>query len=32
VTAGYNNLLINPSYGGAAPSAMAGLVGVVSMP
>jgi hypothetical protein len=31
-TAGYNNLLISPSYGGAAPPAMAGLVGVVSMP
>ena len=31
-TAGYNNLLINPSYGGAAPPAVAGLVGVVSMP
>jgi hypothetical protein len=31
-TAGYNNLMINPSYGGAAQPAMAGLIGVVSMP
>jgi hypothetical protein len=31
-TAGYNKLLINTSCGGAAPPAMAGLVGVISMP
>jgi len=31
-TAGYSNLLLNPSYGAAQPPTMSSLVGVVSIP